>query len=60
MTKKSFNAETFTVRFTKLLTNGFQSSLRNRQFHYIVVNFHAEFRWEVAKFVPFGVASLII
>ena len=28
----------FTVRFTKLLTNGFQSSLRTWQFHYVFVN----------------------
>ena len=54
----------FTVRFTKLLTNGFQSSLRTWQFHYVFVNqivnfersceFHAEFRWEVAKLAPFS------
>ena len=28
----------FTVRFTKLLTNGFQSSLWTWQFHYVFVN----------------------
>ena len=58
----------FAVRFTKLLTNGFQSSLQTWQFHYVnqIVNsemsceFHAEFRWEVAKLAPFGVAGLII
>ena len=33
----TFRAETFTVRFTKLLTNCFRSLLRNWQFHYVVV-----------------------
>ena len=60
VTQKHF----FTVCFTKLLTNGFQSSLRTWQFHYVFVNqivnfersceFHAEFRWEVAKLAPFS------